>query len=111
MAPLTGKHVLIIGGSSGIGFGVARAALAEGARVTIASSSESKGRVAAERLWGDSMRTEVVNTAEESEIKALFERVGVVDHLVYTVSGRSCLFMEAQRYSQGSPQFRQETTP
>lgn len=87
MAPLTGKHVLVIGGSSGLGFGAARASLAEGAIVTIASSSSSKVRAAAERLGGGAkVRTEVVNVAEESSVKELFERVGSVDHLVFSVS-------------------------
>lgn len=86
MAPLAGKHVLVIGGSSGIGFGVARIALNEGARVTIASSSEAKVRAAVERLGGgDKVAAEVVNAREESEVKALFERVGSIDHLVFTV--------------------------
>lgn len=89
MAPLAGKHVLIIGGSSGIGFGVARVALAEGARVTIASSSDAKVRAAVERLGGgDKVAAEVLDARKESEIKALFDRVGTIDHLVFTVSNR-----------------------
>ncbi|KAG8678386.1 fusarubin cluster-dehydrogenase, partial [Ceratobasidium sp. 395] len=47
---LHGKKVLIIGGSSGIGFGVAAAALANGASVVIASSSQPKVGAAVERL-------------------------------------------------------------
>lgn len=87
MAPLAGKHVLIIGGSSGIGFGAARASLAEGAIVTIASSSEKKVRAAAERLGGGGkIRTEVVNVAEETSVKALFEKIKSVDHLIFSVS-------------------------
>ena len=37
MASLKGKKVVVIGGSSGIGYAVAEAALAEGASVVIAS--------------------------------------------------------------------------
>lgn len=87
MSPLSGKHVLIVGGSSGIGFGVASVALREGARVTIASSNEKKVRAAAERLGGgDAVRTEVLDVREESQIKALFERIEQIDHFVYTVT-------------------------
>lgn len=97
MSPLSGKHVLIIGGSSGIGFGVAQAALGEGARVTLASSSESKLRAAKARLGGgDAVGTEVLDVTQESQVKNLFVRLGTVNHLVYTVAhthslcGRGC---------------------
>jgi len=49
---LKGKTILIIGGSSGIGFGVAQACLAFGASVIISSSSQSKVDNAIERLGG-----------------------------------------------------------
>ncbi len=39
---LAGKNVLVIGGSAGIGLGVAEAALAAGANVTISSSSQAR---------------------------------------------------------------------
>ena len=42
MSDLNGKSVLIVGGSSGIGLAVAKAAAAEGAQVTIASRSTQK---------------------------------------------------------------------
>ncbi|KAK8107068.1 uncharacterized protein PG998_009081 [Apiospora kogelbergensis] len=42
MAPLKGQYLLIIGGSSGMGFSVAKLALAGGAKVAIASSSANK---------------------------------------------------------------------
>ena len=39
---LTGKRILVIGGSSGIGYAVAEAALEHGAHVTISSSQETR---------------------------------------------------------------------
>ncbi|AEO69921.1 uncharacterized protein THITE_2146808 [Thermothielavioides terrestris NRRL 8126] len=42
MPPIRNKSVLVIGGSSGIGYAVADGALAEGARVRIASSNASR---------------------------------------------------------------------
>ena len=36
---LKDQHIVVVGGSSGIGFAVAAGAAAEGARVTIGSSS------------------------------------------------------------------------
>jgi NAD(P)-dependent dehydrogenase (short-subunit alcohol dehydrogenase family) len=88
MAPLTGTRILIIGGTSGIGHGVAKAALAEGATVIVASSSATKVASAKERLGGgEHVLGEVVDMTKEDEVKTLFKRVGSVDHLVYTVSG------------------------
>jgi NAD(P)-dependent dehydrogenase (short-subunit alcohol dehydrogenase family) len=86
MAPLANSKVLVIGGSSGIGFGVAKAALAEGTTVVIASSSEDKVQAAAARLGNsDKVITDQVDVTSEESVKGLFERVGQLDHLVITV--------------------------
>ena len=45
-----GKHLVVVGGSSGIGLETARMALAEGASVTIAGRSEDRLRQAVESL-------------------------------------------------------------
>ncbi|KAI9925035.1 hypothetical protein ASPWEDRAFT_45167 [Aspergillus wentii DTO 134E9] len=47
---LAGTRVLIVGGTSGIGFGVARAALEHGASIIIASSQSTKVEAALSRL-------------------------------------------------------------
>ena len=47
---LQGKRVLVIGGGSGIGLAVARAALGEGAVVTIASTGAERLAAVAEAL-------------------------------------------------------------
>jgi NAD(P)-dependent dehydrogenase (short-subunit alcohol dehydrogenase family) len=91
MAPLSGKHILIVGGSTGLGFAVAKAALAEHAVVTIASSNAEKLRDAATRLGGGVKTVQVDVTSEES-IKAMNEQVGTFDHLVYTVSFIASVF-------------------
>ncbi|KAK8039553.1 short chain dehydrogenase/ reductase [Apiospora rasikravindrae] len=52
MAPLKGQYLLIIGGSSGMGFSTAKLALAAGANVAIASSSSNKVQDAVSRLGG-----------------------------------------------------------
>ncbi|KAK8093873.1 carbonyl reductase family member 4 [Apiospora hydei] len=54
MAPLEGQYLLIIGGSSGMGFSAAKLALAGGAKVAIASSSADKVQDAVSRLSGSS---------------------------------------------------------
>jgi NAD(P)-dependent dehydrogenase (short-subunit alcohol dehydrogenase family) len=86
MAPIVGKKVLVIGGSSGLGFSVAKAALAEGAHVIIASSSLTKLEAAAKRLGNnDRLQWHVLDLSNEESFEALFSDIGKVDHLVLTV--------------------------
>jgi len=77
---LQGKKVVIIGGSSGIGLATAKAATAKGAQVVIASRSEEKLRKATAEIKGK-VESIPVNMLEESSVKALFDRVGALDHL------------------------------
>jgi NAD(P)-dependent dehydrogenase (short-subunit alcohol dehydrogenase family) len=87
MAPLAGARVLVIGGTAGLGYGVAKVALAEGATVIVASTNPVKVASAQESLGGgERVLGEVVDVSKEDEVKALLERVGSVDHLVFTVS-------------------------
>jgi len=81
--PLRGQRVVVIGGSSGIGFGVAQAALVEGASVSIGSSSAAKVAAAAERL-GAGASGHPIDARDEASVAAFFARVGAFDHLVYT---------------------------
>ncbi len=76
------QRVLIIGGSSGIGEAIARRAISLGANVAIASHTEEK-LAAAKVALGAGLRTELVNVAKEDEVKALFARIGAVDHVVF----------------------------
>jgi len=88
---LAGKHVLVIGGSSGIGYSVAEASLESGASVTISSSSPDRVTKAVERLKNSYPDTKVAGYATdlskpslESDIEKLFEQTGKVDHIVFT---------------------------
>ncbi len=80
---LRDQRVVVIGGSSGIGFAVAEAVLAEGASVVIGSSGEAKVQVALGRL-GAGASGAVANVREEASIQAFLEGVGAFDHLVFT---------------------------
>ncbi|KAA8643499.1 hypothetical protein EYZ11_009519 [Aspergillus tanneri] len=89
---LLNKHVLILGGTSGIGFGVAKASLASSARVTVSSSSVDRVSSAVTKLTGEFPGAQVQGYAcdlggenVEEEIESLFEKVGSVDHIVFTV--------------------------
>lgn len=91
---LEGKKIVIIGGSSGIGFGVAKAALLDrAAEVFVVSSSKTKVDDAVKRLQkivGDTaglnrvVKGEVVDASNLEQVKALFSRIGEIDHLVWS---------------------------
>jgi NAD(P)-dependent dehydrogenase (short-subunit alcohol dehydrogenase family) len=82
-ARLDGKKVIVLGGSSGIGYAVAEYALAEGARVVIGSSHA--GRVdAAVAALGTKAEGHALDLADEAAIEAFFNGVGSFDHLVFT---------------------------
>ena len=100
MATLQGKKVVVIGGSSGIGYAVAKASLLSlAAHVTIASSSQAKVAAAVARLiaepelqkLGADLKQRVaggtLDLGDTKAVGAFFEKIGEVDHLVIT-SGR-----------------------
>ena len=86
MATLLGKTVVIVGGSSGIGLGVAASALEHGADVVIVGRSESKLQAAQATLGrvDDRVRALSADMTQEAEIARLFTEVGTFDHLVST---------------------------
>jgi NAD(P)-dependent dehydrogenase (short-subunit alcohol dehydrogenase family) len=76
--------VLVIGGSSGIGFAVARAAHDAGADVAIASSNADRVDDAVARLCGgEGLRLDVT---DEGAVAGLFARSGPIDHIVFTAA-------------------------
>jgi len=80
---LTGKKVVVVGGSSGIGLATAELAKAEGAEVVIASRSAEKLNAAAGKLGLKAIPTDV--TSDES-VASLFKQTGAVDHVVVTAA-------------------------
>jgi NAD(P)-dependent dehydrogenase (short-subunit alcohol dehydrogenase family) len=77
-SPLGGKHVVVVGGTSGIGHAVAEHALAAGATVTVASRDPQRAAV----TLGPDVRTEQVDLGDTASVEALFARIGGIDHLV-----------------------------
>ena len=76
------KQVLVVGGGSGIGFAVAKAAMAEGAKVTIASTGRERLEAAAKRL-GDSAHC-VLDITDEVAVSKFFANEKIWDHIVTT---------------------------
>jgi NAD(P)-dependent dehydrogenase (short-subunit alcohol dehydrogenase family) len=87
MSSLTGKTALVTGGGSGIGLAVARAFLAEGARVAITGRNEAKLQRAAEALdAGERLLWRAADVADPTQAAALVadctNRLGHIDILV-----------------------------
>lgn len=80
---LTGKRVVLLGGSSGLGLATAIAAAAEGAKVVIVSGSQQRINEALTKLPAGS-EGYAVDLSNEENIKSFFEHAGTFDHLVYT---------------------------
>ncbi len=79
---LNDKTVVIIGGSSGIGWATAKMAHDQGARVTIASRSTSK--LTAVHTAFPEIKTAVCDITRPNDITHLFSRFDHVDHVFVT---------------------------
>ena len=95
MTTLEGQTILVVGGSSGIGYGVAKLSLlSEAARVIIASSSKAKVDNAISRLIAEVSGTipdakgrlvaGVLDARTGAAVREFLEKVGEIDHLVWT---------------------------
>jgi NAD(P)-dependent dehydrogenase (short-subunit alcohol dehydrogenase family) len=77
---LKNRNVVIIGGSSGIGFATAEQAIIEGATVTITGRNQVKLQNAAKAL--DKVKTVIVDIANEADVQQLMAELDHIDHLV-----------------------------
>lgn len=80
---LEGKHVIVMGGSSGIGLSTAKAAAEKGAIITIVASSQSRIELALSQL-PESATGQSVDLSKEENIRNFFANQSSFDHLVYT---------------------------
>jgi NAD(P)-dependent dehydrogenase (short-subunit alcohol dehydrogenase family) len=90
---LAGTHVLVIGGTKGIGRGVAEASLESGARVTISGSSQRSADAAVaeiKALYPSAQITGVAcdlsKSTVEDDLDALLAQAGEVNHIVFTAA-------------------------
>ncbi|KAK0513122.1 hypothetical protein JMJ35_004108 [Cladonia borealis] len=95
---LSGKRILIIGGSSGIGYCVAEASLESGASVIISSSNEERIKASVDKLLKtypsaqgrvSGYPCDLSSPSLESNIEHLLSQCGgKLDHIVFTAGGR-----------------------
>ena len=80
---LHGKRIVVLGGTSGMGFATAAMAAREGAAVVVASSRrESVDRAVARLPKGTEGHT--IDLSNEEHIRDFFTHIGAFDHLVFT---------------------------
>lgn len=83
---LKGKRVVIIGGTAGIGLAAAQAAAAAGAKVWAAGRSQAHIDKATAAANG-SFEVRQADTHDVDALKAIFDEVGTIDHLVSAAVG------------------------
>src|SRR5580693_5239884 len=80
---LSGKRIVVLGGSSGIGLAVAQQAAAQGATAIIASSNADRVKQAVATLDGKA-EGHALNLSNEQDIQKFFQKIGDFDHFVFT---------------------------
>jgi NAD(P)-dependent dehydrogenase (short-subunit alcohol dehydrogenase family) len=83
--PLERRRVVAVGGTSGMGLGAVRAALAAGAEVVAAGRRPPSAR-GASATEGGRLRDAVVDVTDDASVRALFDGVGQLDHLFVTAT-------------------------
>ncbi len=91
------QNIVIFGGSSGIGFQLAKCLLEKGNEVVIVSGTLEKLEIARHNLGNKGIFFKV-DANNESEIIEFANKIGPVDHLIITIRGSniSDLFAESQ---------------
>lgn len=81
------KHIIVIGGNSGMGLGIAKKALKSGAEVTIVGRSANKLDKARTNLpKTGKLNTMVADITVESDVIQLFETIGSFHYLANTAA-------------------------
>lgn len=89
---LVGKKVVVLGGTSGIGWASSLAAAEDGALVVVVSSTPQKVDEALSLLPGGSTGF-AADLKDEKQIELLFKKIGEFDHLIFT-AGDTLSFKE-----------------
>lgn len=94
---LTGQRVLLVGGTGGVGVGVAQALIEFGATIILSSSREAKVNQVVASLIQDypdakdrvsGYACDLASANVEENVENLFKKVGEIDHIVYMAGDR-----------------------
>jgi len=85
MQSLNNQRILVIGGTSGIGFATAAAAVDAGAAVTIASRNQTRLDTAAGKLGG-AVQSRVIDTCDNNLLERFFQQEQAWDHVVVSAA-------------------------
>ncbi|PVH70069.1 oxidoreductase [Cadophora sp. DSE1049] len=81
---LLNKKVIVVGGTSGIGFGAAQAFVDAGAKVTVISSNQDRVNDAVKRLDSPGVSGVVGNVREEEAFVEVLKNLAPVDHIIFS---------------------------
>ncbi|PYH97112.1 short-chain dehydrogenase [Aspergillus ellipticus CBS 707.79] len=81
---LANKHILIIGGTSGIGLAVAKLSLAASAKITISSRCPANSPPPPIKIVGHAC--DLSTPTVEQDLEALFAKTQQIDHIVFTAA-------------------------
>ena len=82
---LEGQKVVIVGGTSGMGYGAAQEAIKHGAEVIIVGTTMEKINIAVSAL-GEKSQGLLANILEESSLESLADQLETIDHIFITAS-------------------------
>ena len=87
---MSAHHIVIVGGSSGIGLSTAQHLLGADNRVTIMGRSATRLDQAKQAL-GERAATAIMDAADPRNVKSTFAAIGAFDHLVLALGSRKGL--------------------
>jgi len=90
--PLQDQRVVIVGGTSGMGLGSARAAAEAGAEVIVVGRRPEASRKSSSAEDGH-FKHATADMTNEASVRALFEEIGHLDHLLITAAPASGKFL------------------
>lgn len=82
---LEGQKVVIVGGTSGMGYGAAQEVIKHGAEVVVVGTTIEKINIAVSAL-GEKSQGLLANILEESSLKSLADQLDTIDHVFITAS-------------------------
>src|SRR4051812_45054871 len=83
---LRDAQVVVVGGTSGMGLEIARAASAQGAHVRAVGKTAERVKTAKAAL-GDAVNVQALDMADEAAVRAYFSGLDAIDHLVIPATG------------------------